>query len=157
MNEKWGFVRGSPPYHDTFVSLTVIEEMIVKDHEEFERLEKFLEFFGGDMTKIRTARAIHNPKLSNFFETERKRIDFLHKNFPNRSKKSDWKELEEKEKRELVIQQLYQKISSFKVDGWNDWDQVFFFFFFPYFFIFIKIKIKLISIATRSSSHSWNE
>ena len=108
--------------------MTIIEDGIVKHEQEFQQLQMILKFFGGDATKIRMAHAIHNSKLSKFFETERQRIDFLHKNFPQRHKKTDWKELERKEKREFVIQQLYNRISSFKTGGWNDWERVKFLF-----------------------------
>jgi len=136
--------------------LTIIQDGSIKHPEEFEQFHKILDFFGGDITSIKTVHAIHNPNLSKYFETERKRIDFLHQNTPNRFKKSDWKELEGKEKRELVIQQLYNKISSFKLDGLYDWGQVtFIYFFFSFIFLsfflsfFLSLVILKIPILRR--------
>jgi len=140
VDDRWELVPGFAPYHDPFSKLTIIKDGIVKHPEEFEQFHKFLEFFGGDIQSIKTVHAIHNPNLSKYFETERKRIDFLHKNFPNQSKKSDWKELEGKEKREFVLQQLYNKISSYKPDGLYDWGQVTFFLLFHFFFLFLSFS-----------------
>ena len=136
VDDRWELVQGFAPYHDPFSKLTIIQDRIIKHPEEFEQFHKFLEFLGGDITTINTVHAIHNPNLSKFFETERKRIDFLHKKFPDKYKKSDWKGLEGKEKREFVLQQLYNKISSFKVDGLYDWGQVTFISFFLLFIFF---------------------
>jgi len=130
MDDRWELVPGFAPYPDSFSKLTIIKDGSVKHSKEFEQFQKIFEFFGGDIQSIKTVHAIHNPNLSKYFEAERKRIDFLHQNIPNRFKKSDWKALEGKKKREFVLQQLHHKISSFKLDGLYDWGQVTFILFF---------------------------
>jgi len=152
MDDRWELVEGFAPYHDPFSKLTIIENGVIKHPQEFEQFHKILKFFGGDISTIKAVHAIHNPTLTKFFENERKRIDFLHKNFPNRFKKSDWKGLGEKEKREFVLQQLYQRISSYKADGLYDWGQVIFIFFLSILFfdpIFLSFFISFFSFQKK--------